>query len=87
MGRSCALLEAMQGRGLVLAERTMLVEILARRDPGLVGVMDRFGTGAVKGTECDRVRRAVVDELCELPENAGRQALELEELLIHLKDG
>ncbi len=76
----------MAGGGLLLAERNLLGDVLSRRDPGLVEIVDRLGTTKLEGTERDRMRRAIVDELCELPESAGRRALELEELLIHLRD-
>ena len=70
---------------LVLTELALLGAILARRDPGLVPIMDRVGAVHLTEDERERLRRAVVDELCELPEDAGdRCALELEELLIHL---
>lgn len=81
-----SLVEAMQGRGLVLGERTLLGDILTRRDPGLIDVLGSIGTAPLEGTARERMRRAIVDELCELPESAGRRALELEELLIHLGD-
>lgn len=74
----------MEGTRLVVAEITLLGEILSRRDPGLVDVTDRLASGRLDRSERERVRRAIVDELCELPESAGRRALELEELLIHL---
>jgi len=74
----------MAGRGLVLDERTLLGEILARRDPELVERIDHLTAGPIDRSERERMRRAIVDELCELPETAGRHALELEELLIHL---
>ncbi len=74
----------MHGRGLVLTERSLLNDVLARREPGLVETIDRLAAGTLDGSARDRMRRAIVDELCELPESAGRRALELEELLIHL---
>lgn len=75
----------MGGRDLLLGELTLLGGILARRDPDLVDVVERIGIRPISDGERDRVRRAVVDELCELPDgNAERRALELEELLIHL---
>ena len=74
----------MEGTRLVVREITLLGEIVSRRDPGLIDVIDRLGSGRLEGSERERVRRAIVDELCELPVSAGRRALELEELLIHL---
>ena len=76
----------MAGGGLVLSEVALLGEVLARREPGLVAIVERIGSAPIDDAECERIRRAVVDELCELPDAAGRRALELEELLIHLKD-
>jgi hypothetical protein len=65
-------------------ERSLLVEILSRRDPGLVEAIERLEGGPVPGSERERIKRAVVDELCELPQSDGRRALALEELLIRL---
>lgn len=75
----------MAGRELVLSEIALLGAILARRDPDLVPLIERVGSEPLAEQERERIRRAVVDELCELPETAGdRRALELEELLIRL---
>jgi hypothetical protein len=74
----------MAGRGLITSERTLLGEILARRDPGLLDAVEQLTAGPLEGSARERMRRAIVDELCELPETAGRRALELEELLIRL---
>lgn len=75
----------MAGRDLFLTELTLLGAILARRDPDMVPVIDRIGAVPLTNDERDRIRRAIVDELCELPEGSSdRRALELEELLIHL---
>jgi hypothetical protein len=50
-----------------------------------VSLIDRIGSEGLTDDERERVRRAVVDELCELPEDStDRRALELEELLIQL---
>ena len=65
-------------------EIALLSEILARRDPGLVAVIEPQGLRPIGPSDRDRIRRAIVDELCELPGGAGRRALELEDLLIHL---
>jgi hypothetical protein len=73
------------GRDLVHTEMALLSEIVARREPDLVSVIDRIGSEGLTDDERERVRRAVVDELCELPEDStDRRALELEELLIQL---
>lgn len=75
----------MASPGLVFTEIALLGEILARRDPDLIPVIDRIGRSPLARGERHRLRRAVVDELCELPTgDTGRRALELEELLIHL---
>jgi hypothetical protein len=74
----------MTGRGLVLTELALLGEILARRDPDHVDIVERIGTAPLGEKERARLLRAIVDELCELPESSGRRALDLEELLIHL---
>ncbi len=76
---------AMARRDLVLSELAILGSILARRDPDLVPVIERVGDVPLTDDERERIRRAVVDELCELPEGASdRRALELEDLLIQL---
>lgn len=75
----------MPGSELLLTELFLLNEILKRRRPELAGAVERIGTSGLTAAERERVRRAVVDELCELPDDAGRRALELEELLIRLE--
>lgn len=75
----------MARRDLLLGELAILGGILARRDPGLIPVVERMDVVPLTDEERDRVRRALVDELCELPEGtSGRTALALEEILIHL---
>ena len=75
----------MAGDDLWLSDINLLGAVLARRDPELVTVIERHAAEPLTDDERERIRRAVVDELCELPEDAGdRRALELEELLIHL---
>ncbi|HEX9435651.1 MAG TPA: hypothetical protein VGA16_00670 [Candidatus Limnocylindria bacterium] len=75
----------MVGRELVRTELALLTSILSRRDPDLVPVVERIGSAPLGDEERSRLRRAIVDELCELPERtSGRRALELEEILIHL---
>lgn len=75
----------MTGRRIVFSELALLGEILARRDPELIAVIERIGGSRLSHAERERLRRAVVDELCELPDgDGGRRALALEELLIHL---
>lgn len=75
----------MARRDLVLSELALLGAVLARRDPELVPVVERLDRERLTDEERDRLRRAVVDELCELPDGSnGRRALELEEILIHL---
>jgi hypothetical protein len=75
--------DAVTGRGLVLTELALLREILLRRDPDLAHVTERIDTEPLGDEERERIRRAIVDELCELPDGSGgRRALALEELLI-----
>jgi hypothetical protein len=75
----------MAGGDLLLSDLALLGPILARREPDLVSVLDCMTARPLSEGERERIRRAVVDELCELPSDAGdRHALELEELLIHL---
>jgi hypothetical protein len=75
----------MSGGELWLSDLGLLGAILARRDPDLAQLLDRSIAEPLSDDERERIRRAVVDELCELPKDAGdRRALELEELLIHL---
>jgi hypothetical protein len=72
-------------RDLLLSELAVLGAILARRDPALISVVERMDVVPLTEEERERVRRAVVDELCELPEGtSSRTALALEEILIHL---
>lgn len=75
----------MAGRDLVLSELNLLGGILSRRDPDLLEIVERADIAGLTNEQRERVRRAIVDELCELPEgSSGRHALELEELLIRL---
>jgi hypothetical protein len=74
----------MEGTRFVTREIALLGEILARRDPGLVDLLGRLDSRPIGASDRERIRRAIVDELCELPGGAGRRALELEDLLIHL---
>ncbi len=76
----------METRGLVITELALLGDVLARRDPGLAPILDRIGSRPLDAAERQRLRRAIVDELCELPNSSDRRALELEELLIHLNE-
>lgn len=75
----------MAGRDLMLSELALLGAILSRRDPDLARIVERLDVAGLTQEQRERVRRAIVDELCELPEGASdRSALELEELLIRL---
>ena len=75
----------MPQRELVLSDLELLGSVVARRAPDLTRAVARMSEIDLTAQERDRVRRAVVDELCELPDGgAGRRALELEELLIRL---
>lgn len=72
-------------RDLMLSELALLGAVLARRDPPLIPIVERMDVVPLTEEERERVRRAVVDELCELPEGTNsRTALALEEILIHL---
>lgn len=74
----------MAGNVLVFSELALLGAILSRRDPDLAGIVQR-DVVALTSEQRERVRRAIVDELCELPEGSShRRVLELEELLIRL---
>lgn len=69
----------------MLSELALLGAVLARRAPDLVKVVERMDIVPLTDDERERVRRAIVDELCELPDgSSGRTALQLEEILIHL---
>lgn len=75
----------MAGRDLMLSELALLGAILSRRDPDLAPIVERTDIAGLTDEQRQRIRRAIVDELCELPESASdRRALELEELLIRL---
>jgi hypothetical protein len=76
--------EIVEGTRFVTREIALLGEILARRDPALVDLLERLDSRPIGASDRERIRRAIVDELCELPGGAGRRALELEDLLIHL---
>lgn len=69
----------------MLTEIALLREILLRRDPDIAPVAEGIDLVPLDAEARERVRRAIVDELCELPdEKSGRRALELSELLVHL---
>lgn len=69
----------------MLTDLAALREILLRRDPDLAPVLERIGTQPLAPIDRERIRRAVVDELCELPDGeGGRQALLLVDLLDRL---
>ena len=74
----------MAARGLVPTEVTELREILGRRDPDAARAIADAGALLDDGQR-ERIRRAVVDELCDLPAGDGRRAMELQELLTHLE--
>lgn len=72
---------------LASGDVALLREVIARRRPELLPVVERIGTAAL--TEFDRtaLRRAVVDELCDhlLPgARADRHDLALSDLLLRL---
>ncbi len=69
----------------MLSDLELLRAVVARRAPDLDRAVARLGEADLTSQEREGIRRAVVDELCELPgEGGGRRALELEELLIRL---
>lgn len=69
----------------MLSEPVLLGAALARRAPDLVKIVERMHAVPLTDDERERVRRAIVDELRELPEGSSvRRALQLEELPIHL---
>lgn len=75
----------MAGGDLWVSDLALLGAILARRDPDLIPALDDVAARPLSDNERKRIRRAVIDELCELPSDASdRRALDLEELLIHL---
>ena len=78
-------MQAVEGVRLVVNDIALLGDILSRRDPDLVASIDGLAAGRLEPTDRERFRRAIVDELCELPEGAGgRRVLELEQLLTRL---
>ena len=73
--------------GLAQSEVTLLRDVIARRRPELLPVVDRIGPSPLSEFERTSLRRAIVDELCEqlLPgARARRRDLELADLLLHL---
>ncbi len=74
----------MAARDLVPTDLSVLREILGRRDPELAGAIDDIDDRPLVAQQRQRIRRAVVDELCELPSGEGRRALELQKLLTRL---
>lgn len=69
----------------MLTEIALLRAILLRRDPDIAAVAEGIDLVPLDAEARERVRRAIVDELCELPVgHRGRRALELSELLVHL---
>lgn len=72
---------------VVGAELSLLETIVARRCPDLAGTLDQVGPEKLPADVRLRIRRAIVDEMCEqVPgdRSGDRRALELEELLIHV---
>ncbi len=76
--------DVMAGRDLVPTDLSVLREILCRRDPELAGAVDAIDDRPLASQQRQRIRRAVVDEMCDLPSGDGRRALELQELLTRL---
>ena len=73
--------------GLAQSELSLLRDVIARRRPELLDVVDRIGPSPLSEFERASLRRVIVDELCEklLPgARAQRRDLELADLLLHL---
>jgi hypothetical protein len=77
-------MDVMAARGLVPEDETVLREILSRRDPDLARSLDRTDGMAPDERQREGMRRAVVDELCDLSPDDDRRALALQELLTRL---
>ena len=73
----------MEGGSLVLSDRVALEDVLARRRPDLLPLVADTELDALAEETRDQVRRALVDEICELPREGGdgRRALALLDLL------
>lgn len=73
--------------GLLANEVTLLRQVIGRRRPELLPLVDRIGITPLSDFERSSLRRAVVDELCDhlMPgARADRHDLELSDLLLHL---
>lgn len=73
--------------GLVPDEIALLRDVIVRRRPELLPLVERIGEAPLNDFERTSLRRAVVDELCEhlAPgARAGRRDLALSDLLLHL---
>jgi hypothetical protein len=72
---------------LVPNEIGLLRDVIARRRPELLTLVDRIGVSPLSEGDRSALRRTIVDELCEhlLPgTRADRRDLELSDLLLHL---
>lgn len=72
---------------LAAGEVALLREIVTRRRPELMAVVERIGTAALTEFDRDALRRVVVDEMCEAlapGARAGRRDLALSDLLLRL---
>lgn len=72
---------------LVPNEVALLRDVIARRRPELLPLVERIGVTPLSEPDRSALRRAIVDELCEhlLPgARADRHDLELSDLLLHL---
>jgi hypothetical protein len=81
-----SVVRVVSGRSLVAGELALLREVLVRRRPDLVPLVEDIGVMPLSRTDHDLICAAVVDEMCELEPGAGsdRRDLELEELLLRL---
>lgn len=77
----------MRVAGLAPNEFTLLRDVIVRRRPELLPIVDRMGPAPLSEFDRTSLRRVIVDELCEqlLPgAPAHRRDLELADLLLHL---
>lgn len=73
--------------GLVPSEVAILRGVIERRRPELLPLVARIGAAPLNDFERASLRRAVVDELCELAppgQRSPRRDIELADLLLHL---
>lgn len=72
---------------LLPSEVELLRDVIARRRPELLPIVQRIGVTTLSEPDRSALRRAIVDELCEhlLPgARADRHDIDLSDLLMHL---